>query len=444
MRSGVMPSVRSSVQSAAYDVLRCGASAVRGCMTRCLTGIVLLLLPAALLAQQPVLRIGAGADARAVDGAVVDGAAAFPAAALEVLGFRLAGAPGGLTAVIDADTLRFWTTSPFFRAGSRVHHLTGTVQLAHGATHLPEQFFIQWLPSAYPDRFEYRGGALVLKGAAAPPAAATAPVAAAAAPPAATPPPGGGRPAAGRTDTGVTPRPAAEQRVVIIDPGHGGRDPGKVGPNGLREKDVTLLISQRLAAILRERGYEVHLTRTTDTLIALADRPRLANRWRADRPVAVFLSIHANSAPGTSARGFETFFLSEARTEDERRVAEMENAAVRFEDVPATPHANELDQILNNLRGDFLMRASHDLAAVVQEKMAAFHPGPNRGVKRAGFYVLVGAIMPAVLIEAAFMSNREEANLLGTQAFQQKLAWGIADAVDEFFRRNEHLWSQLP
>jgi N-acetylmuramoyl-L-alanine amidase len=440
MRSGVMRSVRSSVQSAASDVLRYAVSGVRGCMTRCLPGsALLLLLPAALLAQQPVLRIGAGADARAVDGAVVDGAAAFPAAALEVLGFRLAGAPGGLTAVIDADTLRFWTTSPFFRAGSRVHHLTGTVQLAHGATHLPEQFFIQWLPTAYPDRFDYRGGALVPKGAATPVTAAAAPPATAAAPP-----PGGGRPPAGRTDTGVTPRPAAEQRVVIIDPGHGGRDPGKVGPNGLREKDVTLLISQRLAAILRERGYEVHLTRTTDTLIALADRPRLANRWRADRPVAVFLSIHANSAPSTSARGFETFFLSEARTEDERRVAEMENAAVRFEDAPATPHANELDQILNNLRGDFLMRASHDLAAVVQEKMAAFHPGPNRGVKRAGFYVLVGAIMPAVLIEAAFMSNRAEADLLGTQAFQQKLAWGIADAVDEFFRRNEHLWSQLP
>jgi N-acetylmuramoyl-L-alanine amidase len=207
---------------------------------------------------------------------------------------------------------------------------------------------------------------------------------------------------------------------------------------------VTLQISQRLAAVLRERGYEVHLTRTTDTLIALADRPRLANKWRGDRPVAVFLSIHANSAPSTSARGFETFFLSEARTEDERRVAEMENAAVRFEDQPVAPAGNDLDRILNSLRSEFLTRASHDLAAVMQEQMAAFHPGPNRGVKRAGFYVLVGAIMPAVLIETAFISNREDAVLLGRQPFQQQLATGIADGVDEFFRRNEHLWVQLP
>jgi N-acetylmuramoyl-L-alanine amidase len=90
------------------------------------------------------------------------------------------------------------------------------------------------------------------------------------------------------------------------------------------------------------------------------------------------------------------------------------------------------------------MRASHDLAAVMQEKLMAFHPGPNRGVKRAGFYVLVGAIMPAVLVETAFITNREEAGLLGTSTFQQKIAWGIADGVDEFFRRNEYLWSGGP
>jgi N-acetylmuramoyl-L-alanine amidase len=186
----------------------------------------------------------------------------------------------------------------------------------------------------------------------------------------------------------------------------------------------------------------VHLTRTTDTLIALADRPKLANQWKSDRPVAVFLSIHANAATATSARGFETFFLSEARTEDERRVAEMENEAIRFEESPSAPTDSGLDQMLNGLRSDFLMRASHDLAAVLQEKLATFHPGPNRGVKRAGFDVLVGAIMPAVLIETAFISNRAEATLLGSQSFQEKVAFGIADSVDEFFRRNEHLWSQ--
>lgn len=246
------------------------------------------------------------------------------------------------------------------------------------------------------------------------------------------------------TEAGEAARAVARTRVVVIDAGHGGRDPGKIGPTGLKEKDVTLRIAHRLAAELRDRGYEVHLTRTRDTLIALADRAKLANRWRAERPGAVFLSIHANAARSRTARGFETFFLSDARTDDERRVAEMENEAIRFEDQPAVPAANGLDQILHNLRSDFLMRASHDLAAVLQGKFEGFHPGPNRGVKRAGFYVLVGAIMPAVLIETAFISNRQEATLLGSQAFQQELAWGIADAVDEFFRRNEHLWSNGP
>jgi N-acetylmuramoyl-L-alanine amidase len=201
------------------------------------------------------------------------------------------------------------------------------------------------------------------------------------------------------------------------------------------------MVSQRLAAVLRERGYEVHMTRTSDVFVPLAERTRLANQWQAGRPGTVFLSVHANSFTSAAVRGFETFFLSEARTEDERRVAEMENAVIRFEDNPQRPTGSGLEQILLNLHSEYLTRASHDLAAIMQDRMAAFHPGPNRGVKRAPFYVLVGAVMPAVLIETAFISNRDEANLLGTQSFQQRLAWGIADGVDEFFRRNEHLWA---
>lgn len=382
-----------------------------------------MLLAAPLSAQSPTLRL-AGASTPSVQGAVIDGVAAFPARTLELLGFRLARDPASLAAVVGGDSIRFWWSSPFFRAGERVQQLASAVTDVGGSAYLPEQFFIQWLPRAYPERFRFRDGALqvVQEHAAARSRARDAT-------PDATVSRSAGAAGAART------------RVVVIDPGHGGRDPGKTGPNGLHEKDVALMISLRLASLLRARGYEVHLTRTTDTLIALADRPRLANRWKGDRPVAVFLSIHANSATATSARGFETFFLSEARTADERRVAEMENAAIRFDDHPA-PVAGGLDQILSNLQSDFLMRASHDLASVVQDRIAGFHPGPNRGVKRAGFYVLVGTIMPAVLIETAFISNRQEADLLGTQSFQQKIAWGIADSVDEFFRRNEHLWTQ--
>jgi N-acetylmuramoyl-L-alanine amidase len=448
------------MQTVRYSA-RCGVTdRVRRALLRLLPALALCVTPAApAAAQETALRL-TGATVPEVAGTRAGGAAAYPAATLELLGFTLASTPAALTAVLGSDTLRFWHTSAFFRAGTRVHQLVLPVTFADGTTWLPEQLFIQWLPTAFPDRFAFQGGALAVRSAlaAAAPAAPSAPAAPAAPaarrtdPPAAAAP--GGQAPGGQAPETAAPRQAAsppqrpggtEPRVVIIDPGHGGRDPGKIGPNGLREKDVTLLVSQRVAAVLRDRGYEVHLTRTTDTLIALADRPRMANRWRGDRQGAVFLSIHANSAPSTTARGFETFFLSEARTEDERRVAELENAAIRFEDPAArSSSGNGLDQILSNLHGDFLTRASHDLAAVMQEKLATFHPGPNRGVKRAGFYVLVGAIMPAVLIETAFLSHRDEANLLGTQSFQQSLAWGIADGVDEFFRRNEHLWSQQP
>lgn len=371
----------------------------------CILPSLLLLLPASVPAQEPVLRIG-GAASAVIQGTHLDGAAAFPVRALETLGFRIADATSGFMAILGPDTLRFWDTSPFFRSAGRVHQLAFAAREHAGAMHLPEQFFIQWLPSAYPDRFQYSGGSLNRQD-------------------------GARREAAVRV---------AATRVVVIDPGHGGRDPGRVGPGGIREKDVTLTISKRLAAVLTERGYEVHLTRTNDTYISLADRPRFANDWKGDRPVAVFLSIHANAARAASAHGFETFFLSEARTADERRVAEMENEAIRFDDHPPALGENGLDQILGTLRSDFLMRASHDLAAIVQANIADFHPGPNRGVKRAGFHVLIGTIMPAVLIETAFISNRDEARLLSSTSFQQKMARGIADGVDEFFKRNEHLW----
>lgn len=375
------------------------------------------LLAAPLSAQAPRLRIENGPT---LDGVQVQGSAAFPLAALEALGARIATTPGGARAVLLDDTLEFETASPFFRAGRTLHQLAFPVTTRGGELYLPEQFFVQWLPQRRPAEIAWANGALRRGGKAAGVASAPSAAPAAAAP-------------ARRS------RPISRQRVVVLDPGHGGRDPGKIGPNGVREKQVVLQIAQRVAGVLRERGYEVHLTRTTDTLIALADRPRLANQWKGDRPVALFVSIHANSAPGT-AQGYETFFLSDARTEDERRVAEMENAAAAYEETTTTASGDDFEHLLNSLRNDFYVRASNDLAAVIQDRLRTFHPGPNRGVKRAGFRVLVGAIMPAVLVEVAFLSHRREADLLATADFQRKVAVALADAFDRFFEGNEHLW----
>lgn len=362
-------------------------------------------------AQDRPLRIDGAGGSQNIE-ALPGASRAYDGAALRVLGAEISGGADVFRSVLHGDTLTFWPGSPFFLAGRTTHQLAQPVGLTENGFALPLQFFAEWLPARWPAMYTFAGGVLRV---------------------------------AGRLASAVPPPPVAlpvapPKRVVIIDAGHGGRDPGKVGPNRLREKDVTLAMSKSLATLLEERGYEVHLTRTTDTLIALDDRPQLANRWGNGRPSAVFLSIHMNSTTSASVRGFETFFLSQARTEDERRVAEMENAAIEYEDGPSERELTEVDRLLNTLRNDFYVRASSDLADAVQAALGNVHDGPDRGVKRAGFRVLVGALMPAVLIEVGFISNAREARTLGDADFQKRAALAIADAVHRFFDEHEHLW----
>ncbi len=383
-------------------------------MKRILAYLIAAMLPLSVSAQ--TLRVTGNGSTRDYAAATGVRGSAYPADAVAQIGGSVRADNAGALVRVFGDSIRFWTGSPFFRAGATIFHLAHAPVANNGELQIPEQFFIQWLPVRYASRLEYREGALRMKDE-----RVAAPVT-----PASTP----------RTAP-ATPIPGAK-RIVVIDPGHGGTDPGASGPNGLKEGQAVLMIATRLSSLLRTRGYEVHMTRTRDTLISLADRPRMANRWKGDNAGTLYISIHANSGV-SQARGFETYFLSEASTDDERRVAEMENSAVRFEK-RAGPTASELDQVLNGLRNDFYLRASNDFATVVQQNMAQFHSGPNRGVKRAPFRVLVGALMPAVLVEVGFISNPREADLLGTAAFQDKLAFGLAQSVDAFFRDNEALW----
>lgn len=224
--------------------------------------------------------------------------------------------------------------------------------------------------------------------------------------------------------------------LVVIDAGHGGVDPGARGPNGTREKDVTLAVAREVARLLREdASLEVRMTRDRDTLIALRDRPRLANRWRGEERPALFVSIHANAHRDRGARGFETYFLSEAKTEDARRVAEMENAAQQFEEESVVP-AGDLGFILNDLRQNFYLRESSDWAELVQRRLAEALPGPNRGVKQASFVVLDGAFMPAVLVEIGFITHPREAELMADRDGQRRIARGIAQSVRDYLARN--------
>jgi len=326
---------------------------------------------------------------------------------------------------------------PFARVGDVVLPMRGAPFRDGGVLYVPLQLLVEHLPARGSGViYDARLGELRLfaKPAAADVASRARPAARADAPVrrAASPRPDGVRAASS----------TRARRRVVIDAGHGGRDAGMHGPiDGgpqIHEKDITLAVARRVAAELRARGVDVVMTRTTDTLIALSDRGRIANRSRAD----LFLSVHVNAAnpawkqPG-AARGFETYFLAEAKTEDARRVEQMENEAVRFETGADAPKGDPLSFIINDMAQNEHLRESSDLATAVQDELGEVHPGPNRGVKQANFAVLRTSFMPAVLVELGFGTNKEEARFLASAREQRRLAMAIADATIAYLARYE-------
>jgi N-acetylmuramoyl-L-alanine amidase len=253
-------------------------------------------------------------------------------------------------------------------------------------------------------------------------------------------PPAAAESGASRSSTGLLPNGLSRRYRVVVDPGHGGVDPGNPGTivNGrrVREAQLTLAISLRLEKELERLGIDVYMTRRTDTLIARDDRGAIANAQKGD----LFLSIHTNAANpnwknASAARGFETYFLSTARTEDERRVAAMENDVVRFEAPSAAAVKDDpLSFILADLAQNEHLRESSDFATTIQDKLAGSHPGPNRGVKQAGFAVLARAYMPAVLVEIGFGTNKADATWMASPAGQQAAAESLAEATLEYLK----------
>ena len=234
------------------------------------------------------------------------------------------------------------------------------------------------------------------------------------------------------------PDPLKEQRrVVVIDPGHGGGDPGALGPQGLREKDVALAVAKIMADLLsREKGVDVYLTRSEDSFVPLWERGELATQWKGENP-GVFISVHANSVPERrSVRGFETYSLNEARTEHERRVVAIENAPLQVQGQNIDPDSDpEFAFLLRDLSNSGHQPWSVELSKIVQEEIGRFHPGPARGVKQGPLAVLTNALMPSVLVEVGFLSNEDEGPLLGQDQFQDETARAVARAVMNFFDR---------
>ena len=245
-----------------------------------------------------------------------------------------------------------------------------------------------------------------------------------------------GRPAAARAiPPAAVPEPAVLPPTIVIDAGHGGPETGAIGPSGLMEKEATLQIARRLAAALpRLLPCRVVLTRDSDSAISLDDRTAVANHEKAD----LFLSIHANSSRAAGARGSETYYLSlEASDKLSQEVASRENQPPAAATPGSAARNPDLDFILWDLAQAAHLKESSELAEATQQELNVVSGTENRGIKQAPFRVLVGATMPAILVETAFISNPEEEKKLGSPAFQQSVADAVARAVGHYFERRK-------
>ncbi|OGU16637.1 MAG: hypothetical protein A2X61_01110 [Ignavibacteria bacterium GWB2_35_12] len=228
--------------------------------------------------------------------------------------------------------------------------------------------------------------------------------------------------------------------VIILDPGHGGEDPGAISVNGYKEKDFTLKIAKKVRDLLNENmpATKVVMTRTDDTFIELYRRGQIANISKGK----IFVSIHLNSAakkPST-ANGFETYILRPGRNDDAVRVANFENSVIKLE--KKTEKYKNLtgeELIIATMAQSAFVKFSELLAKILQSEVEKTTPMKNRGVNQAGFYVLVGASMPNVLFEAAFLSNQEDEDYVNTEKGIDAIAQGIYNAISRYAEEYERI-----
>ncbi|WP_121285952.1 N-acetylmuramoyl-L-alanine amidase family protein [Helicobacter pylori] len=226
-----------------------------------------------------------------------------------------------------------------------------------------------------------------------------------------------------------------KHKKIVLDAGHGGKDCGAMSANLVCEKDIVLEVVKFLHKELKKRGYSVLLTRDKDIYIDLVARTELANRKSAD----LFISVHANSIPKHStsnAHGIETYFLSTARSERARKVAEQENK----DDVNLMDYFSK-SLLLNSLNTQRLI-VSNKLAIDVQYGMLQsirknYPDVVDGGVREGPFWVLAGALMPSILIEIGYNSHAIESKRIQSKPYQKILAKGIADGIDSFFSKND-------
>ena len=219
--------------------------------------------------------------------------------------------------------------------------------------------------------------------------------------------------------------------TVVLDPGHGGKDPGAIGPTGLYEKSVTMAVAKELRAMLEdELAMTVYLTRTGDSYPTLKQRTTFANR----RNGKLFISIHANAHRSPKVRGFSVFLLGPAKSDEALEVARRENAVIKEYESAANGYDDNANPnfILAAMAHNEFVRESEELAGLISRGLDRWLKTPNLGVEQAGFYVLVGASMPSVLVEVGFISNREEEKLMRDRGHLKSIARGICEGIRAF------------
>ena len=228
----------------------------------------------------------------------------------------------------------------------------------------------------------------------------------------------------------VLPAAAADQRAIVIDPGHGGLDVGAKGKFGSLEKDIALAVSKKLKALIEQnQGYRVVLTRDKDVNPSQVDRAAIAN----NNDALVFLSIHVNASFRKKAQGSETFFMSLNATDEEaRRLAYQENREMALDKNIAGSDKDEIKMILWDMAQSAYVRQSSQLAELIQAQLNSLLGTENRGIKQANFAVLRGVACPAVLVEAAFISNPEEEQKLVEESFQDNVAQAVYTGLMRF------------
>ena len=237
-------------------------------------------------------------------------------------------------------------------------------------------------------------------------------------------------------NTKATPvKKNVSKKIIVLDPGHGGQDPGAIGYSGVYEKNITLAMAKELKAILEKKGYKVYLTRNRDIFIPLRERVRIARRYEAD----LFLSIHADSALNRKATGLSVYTLSETASDKEAAaLAERENKADVIAGLDFSEHSKEVSDILITLAQRETMNRSSEFATFMVQEMKKSVKLVDNTHRFAGFAVLKGPDIPAVLLEMGYLSNRTEEKLLKQKSYRNKLATSVGRAIDRYFDNMQH------